>query len=578
MVRAGDREAFGTLWRRHAESASVVARQYRGIADPQDIVQEASRRVLNAIVRGGGPFGDFRPYMNQTVRNVAVSWSREHSADPVGDIADFAEHAVGAELSDHADGALERMITVRAFKSLPKRWQTVLWYAYVEGMGSDETADHLGLSRNAAAALIGRAREGLRQAWLKAHLTDESLPVGCRQVVDLLPSLERDDITDRQRVKVEQHLDTCARCSIIAAEVNDLATQLPILLLPLVVAGFDVLAAPVEELLAYDPTAVKAVGEMAQSSAAHTPLPRPSTPQPTLVRAGLTPGRIWLMSAVAVGGIAAAVIIVNLAPDTSGGRPPPDAAGFSTTVQPTPDPPTEDAAALPDPVPSAEVPSPAAAPTPAPSRSPQARPRSVPRATSTPDGSGLTPAPTPEPPTPEPLPVPTPLLTSFPAAGNVAWLGAGFTFAGTGVPGSTVEVMDGTSGIATVVVGADGRWSVAPPVSLTSPGQALAIGVRQVAADGRHSLAVPVGSYTFAVPQRGAVLQVPGGTLVDINGSNGMMVEASVDGGAPTQQTIRGTATTFSFTGLAVGDHAMTVRYVNGAQTGASVTYVVKVP
>jgi DNA-directed RNA polymerase specialized sigma24 family protein len=56
----------------------------------------------------------------------------------------------------------------RAFQGLSPRWQTVLWMAEVQGRTTAEIGAHLGLSANAAAALLIRAREGLRRAYADA--------------------------------------------------------------------------------------------------------------------------------------------------------------------------------------------------------------------------------------------------------------------------------------------------------------------------------------------------------------------------------------------------------------------------
>lgn len=238
-VRAGDREAYGVLWQRHSAAALSVARQYQGVADPDDILQEAAKTVFSSILRGGGPFGAFRPYLKQSVRNAAVSISRRKKEAPIGGLDDIAEQSAHMTYDDN-DNALERMITVRAFKALPARWQEVLWYTCVEGMPAREAASRLGLSANATAALAKRAREGLRRSWLEAHLSDDRLPAECRTVVQQLPAYERNGLTPTAAAQVERHLSDCLRCSIVAGELDGIADRLPVILLPLAIAGIDV--------------------------------------------------------------------------------------------------------------------------------------------------------------------------------------------------------------------------------------------------------------------------------------------------------------------------------------------------
>ena len=62
-------------------------------------------------------------------------------------------------------GATTRAWPARRCGAFTPRWQTVLWHTEIEGRSSAEVGDLLGLSPNAAAALIGRARDGLRRAY-----------------------------------------------------------------------------------------------------------------------------------------------------------------------------------------------------------------------------------------------------------------------------------------------------------------------------------------------------------------------------------------------------------------------------
>ena len=75
----------------------------------------------------------------------------------------------------------------QAFASLPERWQLVLWHTEVEGRSAAEVAPILGLAPNAVAALAYRAREGLRQAYLNAHI-HAGPPEACRPTIDRSPT------------------------------------------------------------------------------------------------------------------------------------------------------------------------------------------------------------------------------------------------------------------------------------------------------------------------------------------------------------------------------------------------------
>ena len=67
--------------------------------------------------------------------------------------------------------ALEGSLAGIAFMSLSKRWQAVLWLTEVECEAPSELVLQFGINAAAVAALAYRAREGLKQAYLQAHIT-----------------------------------------------------------------------------------------------------------------------------------------------------------------------------------------------------------------------------------------------------------------------------------------------------------------------------------------------------------------------------------------------------------------------
>jgi RNA polymerase sigma factor (sigma-70 family) len=156
-ARSGDARAFGELWRRHYRSAARVARQFTSSIDADDLVSEAYARIYQRVLAGGGPTGAFRPYLYTTIRNLASSWGAASRDVQVDIIEDFEDDRIP---DDPAAWALDRTLTARAFRSLPERWQTVLWYTEVEGMDPHEVAPLMGMTANGVAALSYRAREG----------------------------------------------------------------------------------------------------------------------------------------------------------------------------------------------------------------------------------------------------------------------------------------------------------------------------------------------------------------------------------------------------------------------------------
>src|SRR5204862_514218 len=79
-----------------------------------------------------------------------------------------------------------------------------------------EVGPLLGLAPNAVAALAYRAREGLRQAYLQAHLQLPP-PDACRETITKLGAYVRDGLSARDRRKVDEHLKQCERCTAVPA-------------------------------------------------------------------------------------------------------------------------------------------------------------------------------------------------------------------------------------------------------------------------------------------------------------------------------------------------------------------------
>lgn len=234
LARAGDKGAFAELWQRHARSGIRVARQFTSSSDADDLVSEAYARIYQRVLAGGGPDGAFRPYLYTTIRNLAARWGQSDHTITVEDIGEFEAVVEG---DDPATVALDRTLTARAFRSLPDRWQTVLWYTEVEGMDPHEVAPMLGISANGVAALAYRAREGLRKAWLQAHVSDATATGDCRWTIERLGDYARNGLSPRERDRVDEHLGTCAKCSIISEEVDEVGSRLALVMIPLILGG-----------------------------------------------------------------------------------------------------------------------------------------------------------------------------------------------------------------------------------------------------------------------------------------------------------------------------------------------------
>jgi RNA polymerase sigma factor (sigma-70 family) len=234
-VRAGDRAAFAQLYERHERAARRMARQLSASPhDVDDLVAEAFARVFDMLSAGRGPDSAFRAYLLTAVRNGMYERARRDRRLELSE--DMGRHDRGEPWVDPAEAELNSALAARAFASLPERWRTVLWYSEVEQESTAEVGSRLGLRPNAVAALAYRAREGLRQAFLQAHVSgcDEE---ACRETVARLGSWTRDRLSTGDAARVEAHLATCRRCRQVAAELGEVNSGLRGLLAPLLLGG-----------------------------------------------------------------------------------------------------------------------------------------------------------------------------------------------------------------------------------------------------------------------------------------------------------------------------------------------------
>ncbi|MFD3547268.1 sigma-70 family RNA polymerase sigma factor [Streptomyces sp. NPDC058655] len=256
-MRGGDDGAYEELFRRHADSVRRYARTCcRDGHTADDLTAEVFARTLEAVRGGAGPDQSVRAYLLTTVRRVAATWTKTARREQlVEDFAVFAEQAcAGAEGSGIAglsgDVTLERGADVRAmheaeqsmamqaFRSLPERWQAVLWHTTVEEASPSAVAPLFGLSANATAVLAGRAREGLKQAYLQAHVSAALGEGGdCARYADRLGAYARGGLRTRAERGLRKHLEECAKCRLAAGELKDVNAGIPALL-PVAVIGW----------------------------------------------------------------------------------------------------------------------------------------------------------------------------------------------------------------------------------------------------------------------------------------------------------------------------------------------------
>ena len=468
LARDGDAAAYGELWSRHSGIGLAIARRYFDVADPDDIVAESFARILATLKRGGGPRAGFRPYLITTIGNVARRWATR-SKEGASDELDLLEDP--STVDDPVVASTEREFALEAFKSLPERWQAVLWYSAVEGMGPSEIAGYLGMTPNATAVLAHRARAGLRTAWVQAHLNDASLPADCRWTAGRLGRRATGSLNRREQEQVKAHLATCLECRSRARELDMVSSRLAVVLVPALLG----LGIPFLD-----------DGSEAIAATATTPLGAPGTVTPIWITTMLGAGTAASLVAALLLGTSAPVTTAAAADEVPRARD--LVVDVPVVAPPVHETPVDETPVEPVPSRAAED-DPGAEPDPGPSHAagPAEIPRSTPAVASAPSAPVLTSSIDPEAPTPP-------------------------TITGRGQPGSQLLVSDelGTS-IASVTVAADGSFSTGI-LSALSPAAAR-LDLRLVDAAGRASETVSVplaarptatGAVTALYPEWGA--------------------------------------------------------------------------
>jgi RNA polymerase sigma factor (sigma-70 family) len=590
-TRAGDSRAFGVLWDRHSPAALRAARSITSSIDPEDLVSEAFAKTFSAIRNGGGPTDAFRPYIFAAVRSAAATWGgKQKEVVALEYIAELPTE----QADDSLDLLSDKTLLTVAFKDLPERWRTLLWYLEVEGMKPREIAPLMGLTPNAVSVLAARAREGFKVAWLQAHIKEPGRDPECRWVCERIVAQGRKrHVARADRARFDAHLERCTRCTIASAEIEQASSKLRAVLLPLIIGG-----------------------PAAAAYSAGSPAPAMAASATSWMPRGATR---WLAVG---GGVAAAAAVVAVAavaaqlapvgsPDADESPAPSSALVVASPSPITSPPPTEtpgptEPETRVDPQPPATVPE--AQPDSEPIVDPVVVPRTPTAVTQSPSDDGL-PQPKVRPPSPpvqqppvvEP-PVVEPPVVEPPVAEppaqqppvvepsvdnpvTVTWrilptATVPPPITGTGMPGAAVEIVDEAGRvIATTVVDADGTFSVRPEVDLLHQG--MSISMRHTSpTTGERTVTEPTGRTYFPVPglaedSDGLIWRTDSDgdgrrddLTLDVRGVAGSTASVSVDGGPASTVLLTGASTIVSFVDIRPGLHRVTLSYVDPV-TGA---------
>ncbi|MFE3253039.1 sigma-70 family RNA polymerase sigma factor [Streptomyces sp. NPDC059209] len=420
-MRGGDDGAYEELYRRHSAAVLRYARTCcRDAHTADDLTAEVFARTLQAVRGGAGPEQAVRAYLLTTVRRVAAAWTKTAKREQlVDDFAVFAAaSARSAEVSDddtldlgadvRAMHEAERSLAMQAFRSLPERWQAVLWHTTVEEESPSEVAPLFGLTANATAVLASRAREGLKQAYLQAHVNTAVASAGdCAQYADRLGAYARGGLRIRAERGLRKHLDECAKCRIVAGELAHVNAGIPAVL-PIAVIGWFAAGYSLKAAGVVAGGAAGAAGAGAAAAAGGASGSAGGAGGAAAEGLG-APMKAGIASVVALAAAAGLVwaLTGDEVPDKPVAKPP--VVQPVVPQEPEPDPPAEPAPAPRTTPPPPEKPSPEPKPEPKPSPTPTEAEPAPPKPEPEPEPEPEAPPPAvPKPPAPAPPPPPPP--------------------------------------------------------------------------------------------------------------------------------------------------------------------------
>ncbi|MDR6640111.1 sigma-70 family RNA polymerase sigma factor [Paenarthrobacter nitroguajacolicus] len=296
LVREGVTEAFDVLYQRHLKVAQYVARaQTDNPSDADDVVAESFASIFQLLKEGKGPKEFFRSYLLTVVRRTAHDRNRKARRMPTA--ADEAILDSPVLDNDPVLSDLESSIMAKAFKSLPERWQAVLWHLDIEGLKPAAAAPFVGLTPNGVSSLAIRAREGLRQAYLQQHIS-QTVDQACDEYASQLGKYARNALKRTSQEKVTAHLEGCAHCTALLIELNDVQGGMRTILFPLVTG------------IAFTPGVIAAIGSGALSGTASSGAGSTAVPGKVGLQSG---SRAWqLVASIVLGAAALAGLLVWL--------------------------------------------------------------------------------------------------------------------------------------------------------------------------------------------------------------------------------------------------------------------------
>ena len=215
---AGSGVSYGALYDRYATQVFNYCLRLTGSQeDASDATQEAFVNVLRRLQDDDRPVLEFSSYLFAAARHESYALMRQRTRTHPSD-SPPAERGRVADV----DTDPERSVLLRdsqdavrdANAKLAPRHREVLALREVAGRSYEEIGETMGISENAAAQLIWRARTKLREAMTAGAVASVVATSEECERAQLLLSMVQDGepVEHVDRVWLEEHLDECGSC------------------------------------------------------------------------------------------------------------------------------------------------------------------------------------------------------------------------------------------------------------------------------------------------------------------------------------------------------------------------------
>src|SRR5215213_5806184 len=228
---AGGGASYGALYDRYSEQVYNYCLRLTGSPDDAaDATQDAFVNVLGRLHRDDSPVLDFSSYLFAAARNESYALMRRRSrTEPTDEAPELAPPEPDVE-TDPERAALLRdsQEAVRdANAQLAPRHREVLALREVAGRSYEEIGGIMGISENAAAQLIWRARSKLRVALTAGAISSVVAKTEDCETAQLLINRLHDGepVTDAEQEWLDEHLEECGKCRAARGMVLEVAAS-----------------------------------------------------------------------------------------------------------------------------------------------------------------------------------------------------------------------------------------------------------------------------------------------------------------------------------------------------------------